>query len=301
MTELFGPHLSVEETLVAHRSRLVWRARLDGDLVALKAFTEPHRAAAEAMAMRAAADGGVGVPPVLGEWRVDGCAVLTLGWVEGSPLGSQTQGWVRAGEQLARLHRLPVPPGLPTVSGWEGDWDSDLVRQVPQECARAVNLGLLSHSQVDHVTSTLGPALVALEPAGIAFLHGDMQPEHVILTTAGGVSFIDWGDAGSGDPLWDLAVLVNDNNLDRLEDVLAGYQPEPQLLAHLRANLDHFRALRYLQEATWLAERSFDPSQSLEGLFGLLGWGPARVAGPGRIVGLRPQAAPGSRGQPGRS
>jgi len=270
LAELFGSRLVVEETLVDHRYRLVLRARLDGGRVALKAFSEPHRAGAELQAMLAAEAGGISVPPVLGHWASDDAIVIALGWVQGAALGAERADWAAAGSQLARLHALPLPVGLGSVSGWEADWDDDLVRQVPNECARAARLGLLSSAEVDRVRDSLGPALARLAPARLAFLHGDLQPEHVILGSGGGVTLIDWGDSGSGDPLWDIAVLINDD-LDRLDDVLAGYRPGPELTAHLGTNLDTFRALRYLQEATWLAERSFDPAPSVAGLLSLIG------------------------------
>jgi aminoglycoside phosphotransferase (APT) family kinase protein len=73
---------------------------------------------------------------------------------------------------------------------------------------------------------------------------------------------IDFGDACTGDPAWDLAVLTLDDP-GRLGDVLAGYAPEPGLARRISALAGPYRLLRRLGEATWLADHGFSPEPSI--------------------------------------
>ncbi len=87
-------------------------------------------------------------------------------------------------------------------------------------------------------------------------LHGDCQPDHVLLDEDDTVlAIIDWGDASTGDPLWDLAVLTA-HHQERLADVLEAYGAPPSAVAVVRA----YWIVRHLGSATWLLDHGFDPS-----------------------------------------
>jgi aminoglycoside phosphotransferase (APT) family kinase protein len=83
-------------------------------------------------------------------------------------------------------------------------------------------------------------------------------------TSPGGtiVAVIDFGDACTGDPVWDLAVLTLDDP-GRLDDVLTGYAPDPHLARRISALAGPYRLLRRLGEANWLADHGFSPEPSI--------------------------------------
>jgi aminoglycoside 2''-phosphotransferase len=57
--------------------------------------------------------------------------------------------------------------------------------------------------------------------------HGDLGPEHILVTPAGDLAgIIDWGDASVGDPVWDFAWLLRAAPLVG-ERALAAYGGEP--------------------------------------------------------------------------
>jgi aminoglycoside phosphotransferase (APT) family kinase protein len=76
------------------------------------------------------------------------------------------------------------------------------------------------------------------------------------------VAVIDFGDACTGDPAWDLAVLTLDDP-GRLDDVLTGYAPEPRLARRVSTLAGPYRLLRRLGEAAWLADHGFSPEPSI--------------------------------------
>jgi aminoglycoside phosphotransferase (APT) family kinase protein len=76
------------------------------------------------------------------------------------------------------------------------------------------------------------------------------------------VAVIDFGDACTGDPVWDLAVLTLDDP-GRLDDVLTGYAPELRPAQRISALVRPYRLLRRLGEASWLADHGFSPEPGL--------------------------------------
>jgi Ser/Thr protein kinase RdoA (MazF antagonist) len=81
-------------------------------------------------------------------------------------------------------------------------------------------------------------------------------------TCDGIAAVIDFGDACTGDPAWDLAVLTLDDP-GRLDDVLTGYAPEPRLAQRISALAGPYRLLRRLGEASWLADHGFSPEPGI--------------------------------------
>ena len=83
-----------------------------------------------------------------------------------------------------------------------------------------------------------------------ARIHGDLQPEHVLVDPRTGtvVAFLDFADSCFADPLFEVACL---SMLDRAleEPFLRGLG-----IAADRALLDGYRCLRLLMAATWLVE-----------------------------------------------
>jgi len=92
------------------------------------------------------------------------------------------------------------------------------------------------------------------------FIHGDLQPEHVLLRCPGGrgTVFLDFGDAGLGDPAWDFVVLSL-YDPDRLATLLDGYRATPAFVEHVERVRLGYRLLRHLSAARWLTEHALDP------------------------------------------
>jgi hypothetical protein len=102
--------------------------------------------------------------------------------------------WATA-RAIAELHRLPVlaPP-----------------RPIAMELAQARQAGdLIIEAAPDLaplVTAILDPISDALQNAPIGFIHGDLKPEHVVVSeTADLVSVLDFDLCAAGDPILDIA------------------------------------------------------------------------------------------------
>jgi aminoglycoside phosphotransferase (APT) family kinase protein len=171
-----------------------------------------------------------------------------------------------------------------------------LPQRAAREAAAVARQGLLSAGQALRISRLLGRAFGGIEdPERHCVLHGDCQPSHFLLGAAEtharvgapepdarlGVAepgaglgpagqgagdtiaaVIDFGDACTGDPAWDLAVLTLDDP-GRLDDVLAGYAPEPHVARRISTLAGPYRLLRRLGEARWLADHGFSPEPGI--------------------------------------
>jgi Ser/Thr protein kinase RdoA (MazF antagonist) len=81
---------------------------------------------------------------------------------------------------------------------------------------------------------------------------------------------LDLGDACTGDPVWDLAVLTLDHP-GRLDEVMAGYAPPDELARRVAVLTQPYRLLRWLGEASWLHDHGFDPEPSIAPLRAVAG------------------------------
>ncbi len=263
--------------VVAGDVRLRHRARAVFDLVepggrptVVKVLVDHRKAEREVVALRGAAEAGVAVPPVL--LFVEGPPpVLVLGLVPGSPLtaGDRGAAWAEAGAALARLHATGPPPGLATVgrasTSWS-DWLSGWLEAERSRCGLA--RATLGDALVDGALGRVEAGLARSQPPTTeAFVHGDFQPAHVLLAAdrRSVTSLIDFGDAGRGDPAFDLAVLTA-HDPHRLDDVMAGYQPDGRFHSHVAGVIDSYQLLRLLGEVPWLVEHGFDPASPLDTL-----------------------------------
>jgi aminoglycoside phosphotransferase (APT) family kinase protein len=190
--------------------------------------------------------------------------------------------WLADGRLGARPSRPPLRHLLP--------------ERAAREAAAVAQRGLISAGQALRISHLLGRAFGGIEdPERDCVLHGDCQPSHFLLGAAepaarpakaepdaglgaatvdarlgpaergAGAAIaavIDFGDACTGDPAWDLAVLTLEDP-GRLGDVLAGYQPEPHLARRISALAGPYRLLRRLGEASWLADHGFSPEPAV--------------------------------------
>lgn len=228
------------QVVVAHSERATLRV---GD-VFLKVDGDPARLVAEAAAMAA-----VPVPtaPIL--WHQP--SVIAIGALPGTALGvlggpspASAAAWADAGRVTRALHDAPLPERVGRSA------DRAVHAELVSECELLVSTGILPADLVARNREVAEGAFRAFEPA---FIHGDLQITHVFVDDDDRVTgVLDWSEAGSGDPMFDLATLTLGHE-DRLDEVLAGYGP---------ADTDAIRAwwsLRSLLNIRWLADHGFDP------------------------------------------
>jgi aminoglycoside phosphotransferase (APT) family kinase protein len=111
---------------------------------------------------------------------------------------------------------------------------------ISDDFVQSVDLALATHEH-----------LLALSPASL--LHGDFDDTHVFVEAHRRriVGIIDFGDAMSGDPAWDFARFsLLSESLD-LDDLLAGYSPDPQLAPTIPARVLFYRLVLALNAARW--------------------------------------------------
>jgi aminoglycoside phosphotransferase (APT) family kinase protein len=220
------------EVVVAHDERAVVRV---GD-VFLKIDTDQRHHDVEVEAMVLAP---VTTPEVL--WRNP--PVLALSAVAGTPLGhlgepstASRAAWVAAGATLRALHDAPLPP-------WPWKTADAMAAHLARECEWLVANDVLP---ADVVARNRELAETALRPWAPAFIHGDLQVDHVFVDGDAVTAIIDWSEASQGDPLYDLATLTL-GHPDHLDDVIAGYGTDVD-----RDLVRAWWSLRCLSNVRWL-------------------------------------------------
>ncbi len=230
------------EVVVAHSERATLRV---GD-VFLKVDGDRRRLDVEVEAMAL-----VPVPTAEILWRQP--PVLALAALPGRALGhlgepsiATPAAWVAAGAAIRRLHDTPLPR-------WPGRSVDELASHLARECEWLVANGVLP---ADVVTRNRRLAETALRPWTPAFIHGDLQVDHVFVEGDEITGILDWSEAAPGDALFDLATLTL-GHPEHLGDVLAGYGTD--------VDVDLIRAwwsLRCLSNVRWLSEHGYGDFES---------------------------------------
>ena len=245
-----------------HAHRAVFRSTGPGGrTVFVKVEEGRTRAGREVAGIDAAARAGVPVPALL-HVELGALSVLVLGAVGGRSLGTtdDDRSWADAARHLARLHRLPVPGGVERFDHREGDWIAFMRWWIAHETSLVVEAGMLDRTLSLALLRRTDDVLEAMAPARRALLHGDCQPDHVLVDDDDGrvLALIDWGDAATGDPRWDLAVLTA-HHPARLPLVAEAHGSPPADAAIVGA----YWTIRHLGSATWMADHGFDPAPDL--------------------------------------
>src|SRR6476661_6688866 len=225
------------EVVVAHNERATLRV---GD-VFLKVDADQTRSDVEVEAMALAP---IPTPEVL--WRKP--PVLALKALPGTALGrlqepstASAAAWAAAGAAARRLHDAPLPP-------WPGPSLDELASRLDGECDWLVANEVLP---ADVVTRNRRVAETALRPWTPAFIHGDLQVDHVFVAGDEVTGVVDWSEASQGDAHFDLATLTLGHQ-EHLADVVSGYGTD--------VDLDLIRAwwsLRCLLNVRWLVEHGY--------------------------------------------
>jgi aminoglycoside phosphotransferase len=227
------------EVVVAHSERATLRV---GD-VFLKIDADQNRTDVEVEAMAMVP---LTTPEIL--WRKP--PVLALSALPGSALGhlgepstASPAAWVAAGRAVRTLHDAPLPR-------WPGRSIDELASSLADECEWLIANDVLP---VDMVARNRRLAETALRPWTPAFIHGDLQVDHVFVAGDEITGIVDWSEASQGDACFDLATLTL-GYPEHLDDVVAGYGTD--------VDFDRIRAwwsLRCLLNVRWLIEHGFDP------------------------------------------
>jgi aminoglycoside phosphotransferase (APT) family kinase protein len=139
------------------------------------------------------------------------------------------------------LHDATLPP-------WPGRSIDELASRLADECEWLVANDVLS---TDVVTRNRRLAEAALRPWTQAFIHGDLQVDHVFVAGDEVTGVVDWSEASQGDAHFDLATLTL-GHPEHLGDVVAGYGTDVDLdLIHA------WWSLRCLLNVRWLVEHGF--------------------------------------------
>jgi aminoglycoside phosphotransferase (APT) family kinase protein len=231
------------EVVVAHSERVTLRV---GD-VFLKIDADQTRTdvEVEAMAMVPLTTPEIlwRKPPVLALAALPGTALGHLG----KPSTASSAAWVAAGAATRTLHDAPLPP-------WPGRSIDELASRLADECGWLVANDVLP---TDVVTRNRRLAEAALQPWTPAFIHGDLQVDHVFVAGDEVTGVVDWSEASQGDPHFDLATLTL-GHPEHLGDVVAGYDTD--------VDLDLIRAwwsLRCLLNVRWLVEHGFGLAEEM--------------------------------------
>ncbi len=124
----------------------------------------------------------------------------------------------------------------------------ELASRLADECEWLVANDILP---ADVVTRNRQIAEAALRPWTPAFIHGDLQVDHVFVAGDEVTGVVDWSEASQGDAHFDLATLTL-GHPEHLGDVVAGYGTD--------VDLDLIRAwwsLRCLLNVRWLVEHGY--------------------------------------------
>jgi aminoglycoside phosphotransferase (APT) family kinase protein len=159
----------------------------------------------------------------------------------GEPSTASPAAWVAAGAAVRMLHDAPLPP-------WPGRSVDELAPRLAAECEWLIANEVLP---ADVVMRNRLIAEAALRPWKPAFIHGDLQVDHVFVANNEVTGVVDWSEASQGDALFDLATLTL-GHPEHLGDVVAGYGSD--------VNLDLIRAwwsMRCLLNVRWLVEHGY--------------------------------------------
>lgn len=263
------------ELLVAHAERLVAVGEdADGTPVVVKVDRNLAVHRREALVLGALRDGGVPVPEVVSAavHAAPPAGLLVLEWIPGEILGQAgldderfgDATWAAVGGVLRALHECPIPAPPPPMGGHAEPSFADHVRRWGGANRRHGRehgwLGAAEAARHERLVDDLAGA-VAARPE--VLIHGDCSPQHWLVAPAGApVRPIDLGDAGTGDPAYDLVVLVL-TQPGHLAAVLDGYGADDDLRHHLAATTTGYRALRLAGEMAWLLDHGFDPSPTV--------------------------------------
>ncbi|HLN06624.1 MAG TPA: phosphotransferase, partial [Acidimicrobiales bacterium] len=167
--------------------------------------------------------------------------------------------------KLRILHMEPQRLDLPRFHRGGGTWLDCCQQSLVEEIRWGNSAGFLSDGAAESLRESGLASLDLDEEPRLTFIHGDLQPDQVLLRRPEGrvAAFLDFGDAGAGDPAWDLVVL-SIHDPDRLAILLDGYRAIAKFAEHVEQVRLAYRLLRHLSVASRLAEHELDPQPEVQ-------------------------------------
>jgi Ser/Thr protein kinase RdoA (MazF antagonist) len=270
----WGYRPAVDEVIVDGDDRAVfWTCSPDRQRVVVKVDSGDRRYPRERAGLAVAAGAAVRVPSVvLAESGPPSVLVLTE--ITGSTLAGGPDAWWRvAGATFRRLHDSAMPDGLARFDHRGDSWRDFVLWWAATEAERIDHNQLVDGTTARQCLEAMHDAFARMPEPARTFIHGDAQPDHVFIDgVASGdlkAGVIDFGDAGSGDPAWDLMVLTLDHP-ERLDAVLSGYRADRRLREGLGAVGKAYRLLRHVGAANWLLAHGYDPAESVQSALNLM-------------------------------
>lgn len=258
----------VIEVLAQIAERATFLTKLEGRYAVVKIDNAVCRGNREAIALLAAADAGLPVPELL-LFDPDPAPIMVMSFAPGIGLeaASTVSPWIQAGSILRALHDLPAPAGLPKFDWFGDDWNDFLVSWSRDTIRGLRGKIALSNGLLTSLEKQMVGGFEALPDEPRVFLHGDCAFVHFILSPGGRRirSLIDFGDAGIGDPLWDIATMVLWDPA-MMNPVLKGYDAGIRLTFRAIATIRPYVILRHLTAVGWLLENDLDPTAHLNQL-----------------------------------
>src|SRR5579863_204536 len=227
------------EVVVAHNERATLRV---GD-VFLKIDADQTRTDVEVDAMALAPLPTPEIlwrqPPVLALAALPGTALGHLG----EPSAASSAAWAAAGAAARTLHDSQLPP-------WPGRSVDEIAARLADESQWLIANEVLP---ADVVTPNRRLAETVLRPFTPAFIHGDLQVDHIFIDGDEVTGIVDWSEASPGDALFDLATLTL-GHPEHLDDVVAGYGTDVD-----RDLIRAWWSWRCIAGVRWLAGHGFGP------------------------------------------
>lgn len=154
---------------------------------------------------------GAPAPAFLGSFEQDGWVALLFADVDGRQPGRpwRLPELSRVISSLDRLHELLTPSPLPDLLTVQAAH-----REVMTGWRELAGSGSGCGDRLDDWSRRNLAALARLEAgweaaaAGTTLLHSDVRDDNVLLTTDGGVLFVDWPWACTGAPWWDVVAFA---------------------------------------------------------------------------------------------
>ncbi len=205
--------------------------------VVLKASRE-QSVPAEVYAVQCAERAGVPVPAILAEGtdqRLPGQDWFVMRRAAGQPWATVAQADAQRartlddlGHVFASLHGVPMcnyGPLTPGLGGQDASWSGWLHAELLSCAQPLIRAGYLPPHFMclaDDVLRSLAPELETVRPR---LLHGDLGDGEIFVDARSGAvtALVDWGDALSGDPLYDFARFVAGGPAD--DERPARYRP----------------------------------------------------------------------------